>query len=225
MEELKTSSDTLFILAGAVMVLAMHSGFAFLELGTVRRREGGVLVIGCSTILEDSRLGDSIAVNGVDLTVRAMDGWSMTFDVMNETFMRSNLGELVEGDLVNLERSVTGATRMSGHIVRGVVETTCRLMSLTPDADAIIARYAVPPEYLPYIAMKGPVCVDGASLTVMGRDAESFSVSLVQYTQEHTNLTRRQPGDAINLETDIFARYVEQILEARATQAAGGIDG
>ena len=195
------------------------------ELGTVRRREGGELVIACSTILEDSRLGDSIAVNGADLTVRAMGEGSMSFDVMNETFMRSNLGELVEGDLVNLERSVTGATRLSGHIVRGVVETTCRLMSLTPDADAIIARYSVPPEYLPYIAMKGPVCVDGASLTVMGRDAESFSVSLVQYTQEHTNLTRRKPGDAINLETDIFARYVEQILEARATQAAGGIDG
>lgn len=188
------------------------------ELGTVRRREGGELVIGCSLILEDSRLGDSIAVNGVDLTVRAMDGESMSFDVMNETFRRSNLGELAVGDIVNLERSVTGATRMSGHIVRGVVETTCQLMSLTPEADAIIARYRVPSEYLRYIVMKGPVCVDGVSLTVMGRDAESFSVSLVQYTQEHTNLTRRKPGDAINLETDIFARYVEQILEARAAQ-------
>lgn len=188
------------------------------ELGTVRRREGGELVIGCSLILEDSHLGDSIAVNGVDLTVRAMDGESMSFDVMNETYRRSNLGNLVAGDIVNLERSVTGATRLSGHIVRGVVETTCELMSLTPEADAIIARYRVPAEYLRYIVMKGPVCVDGVSLTVMGRDAESFSVSLVQYTQEHTNLTRRQPGDVVNLETDIFARYVEQILEARAAQ-------
>jgi len=188
------------------------------ELGTVRRREGGELVIGCSLILDDSRLGDSIAVNGVDLTVRAMDGESMSFDVMNETFRRSNLGSLDAGEIVNLERSVTGATRLSGHIVRGVVETTCELMSLTPEADAIIARYRVPAEYLRYIVMKGPVCVDGVSLTVMGRDAESFSVSLVQYTQEHTNLTRRQPGDVVNLETDIFARYVEQILEARAAQ-------
>ncbi len=199
------------------------------ELGTVQRREGGELVIGCATIIEDSRLGDSIAVNGVDLTVRAMNGASMTFDVMNETFRRSNLGTLEVGAVVNLERSVTGATRLSGHIVRGVVETTCRLLSLTPEGDAIIARYRVPAEYLPYIAMKGPVCVDGASLTVMARDADSFSVSLVQYTQEHTNLTRRKPGDAVNLETDIFARYVEQILEARAAQQepvrAGGIDG
>ena len=190
------------------------------ELGTVRRRGGGELIIGCSLILDDSRLGDSIAVNGVDLTVRAMDAESMSFDVMNETFRRSNLGELVEGELVNLERSVTSATRMSGHTVRGVVETTCRLMSLTPEADAVIARYQVPLEYLKYIVMKGPICLDGVSLTVMGRDAESISVSLVQYTQEHTNLLRRKPGDAVNLETDIFARYVEQIveqiLEARA---------
>jgi riboflavin synthase len=106
---------------------------------------------------------------------------------------------------------------MSGHIVRGVVETTCPLDSLTPEGDAIIARYMAPPEYLRYIAMKGPVCVDGVSLTVMAKDAESFSVSLVQFTQEHTNLTRRKPGDSINLETDMIARYVEQLLEQRAT--------
>ncbi len=186
------------------------------EVGRVRSREGGELVIECSTILEDSRLGDSIAVNGVDLTVRAMDEASMTFDVMPETFRRSNLGSSRPGDRVNLERSVTGSTRLSGHIVRGVVETTCTLMSFTPEADAVIARFEVDPAYLPYIAMKGPVCVDGVSLTVMGRDERSFSVSLVQYTQEHTNLMTRKPGDAVNLETDIFARYVEQILEARA---------
>lgn len=186
------------------------------EVGAVLRHEGGVLVIGCSTILDGSGLGDSIAVNGVDLTVRTMDAASMTFDVMNETYRRSNLEGLVPGDLVNLERSVTSATRLSGHLVRGVVETTCRLHSLTPEGEAVVARYTVDPEYLKYIVMKGPVCLDGASLTVMGRDDTSFSVSLVQYTQEHTNLLRRKPGDAVNLETDIIARYVEQILESRA---------
>jgi len=186
------------------------------EVGRVRSREGGELVIECSTILEGSGLGDSIAVNGVDLTVRKMDADSMTFDVMPETFRRSNLGNVVAGARVNLERSVTGATRLSGHIVRGVVETTCTLMSLTPEADAVIARFEVDPSYLRYIVMKGPVCVDGISLTVMGRDDRSFSVSLVQYTQEHTNLMSRNAGDSINLETDIFARYVEQLLEARA---------
>ena len=189
------------------------------EVGRVRRREGGELVIECSTILEGSQLGDSIAVNGVDLTVRKMDADSMTFDVMPETFRRSNLGSASPGDLVNLERSVTGATRMSGHVVRGVVETTCTLDSLTPEGDAVIARFKTTPEYLKYIVMKGPVCVDGVSLTVMARDDESFSVSLMQYTQEHTNLMHRKPGDQINLETDIFARYVEQLLEARAATA------
>ena len=187
------------------------------EVGSVQRAEDGVLVIACSTVLEETRLGDSIAVNGVDLTVRAMDGGSLTFDVMPETFRRSDLGAARPGDRVNLERSVRPTDRLSGHIVRGVVETTCVLDSLTPEAEAVIARYRTPAEYLRYIVVKGPVCVDGVSLTVMARDAESFSVSLVQYTQAHTTLTQRRPGDAVNLETDIFARYVEQILEARAT--------
>ena len=190
------------------------------EVGRVRARDGGVLVIECHTILEDSQLGDSIAVNGVDLTVRKMDSDSMTFDVMPETFRRSNLVELEAGAYVNLERSVTGATRMSGHVVRGVVETTCVLDSFTPEGEAIIARFKADPEYLKYIVMKGPVCVDGISLTVMGRDEESFSVSLVQYTQEHTNLRHRKPGDRINLETDIFARYIDQLLEAREAAKA-----
>ena len=189
------------------------------EVGEVRAREGGELVIACRTILEDVALGDSIAVNGVDLTVRTIGDDSLSFDVMPETFRRSNLGEAAPGARVNLERSVRPLDRLSGHIVRGVVETTCRLDSLTPEGEAIIARYRPPADYLPYILMKGPVCLDGASLTVMARDEESFSVSLVQYTQEHTNLTSRQPGDSINLETDLLARYIEQLLEARSQGA------
>ena len=189
------------------------------EVGEVRTREGGELVIACRTILEDVALGDSIAVNGVDLTVRTIGDDSLSFDVMPETFRRSNLGEAAPGARVNLERSVRPLDRLSGHIVRGVVETTCTLISLTPEDEAIIARYRPPAEYLPYILMKGPVCLDGASLTVMARDGESFSVSLVQYTQEHTNLTSRQPGDSINLETDLLARYIEQLLEARSQGA------
>jgi riboflavin synthase len=187
------------------------------EVGTVQQAAGGVLVIECMTVLEGTQLGDSIAVNGVDLTVRRMDDASLTFDVMPETFRRSNLAEAQPGDRVNLERSVRPTDRLSGHIVRGVVEATCVLDSLTPEDEAVIARYRTPPEYLRYIVMKGPVCVDGVSLTVMARDEQSFSVSLVQYTQEHTNLTARRPGASINLETDILARYVEQLLAERAT--------
>lgn len=192
------------------------------EVGTVISREDGALVIGCSTILEGTQLGDSIAVNGVDLTVRTIADGSLAFDVMNETYHRSNLGDLEAGARVNLERSVTPETRLSGHVVRGVVETTCRLHSFTPDGDAIIARYEVDPEYLPYIVMKGPICLDGVSLTVMGRDDRTVSVSLVQYTQEHTNLLDRSPGDRVNLETDILARYVEQLLDQLLAARAPG---
>ena len=192
------------------------------EVGVVRSREGGELVIGCSLILGGTKHGDSIAINGVDLTVRAMDGVALTFDVMPETFRRSNLGAAEPGDRVNLERSVRPQDRLSGHIVRGVVEGVCTLVSLTPEGDAVIARYRPGPAFMPYILMKGPVCLDGASLTVMERDEETFAVSLVRYTQEHTNLTSREPGDSINLETDILARYVEQLLAARGGAATGG---
>ncbi|MXW35716.1 MAG: riboflavin synthase [Chloroflexi bacterium] len=191
------------------------------EVGTVRSRVGGELVIECSEINEDTQLGDSIAINGVDLTVRSMDDHSMTFDVMPETFRRSNLGDSQAGDRVNLERSVRPMDRLSGHIVRGVVETTCELVSMTPEADALIVRYRPDPDYLQYVLMKGPVCLDGASLTVMAKDEDTFSVSLVQYTQEHTNLTSRKPGDSINLETDIIARYIEQLLDARSAGSTG----
>jgi riboflavin synthase len=194
------------------------------EVGTVRHHQGGELVIACDTVRSDAQLGDSIAVNGVDLTVRTIDDDALRFDLMNETYRRSNFGELVEGTEVNLERSVHAATRLSGHIVRGVVETTCVLESLTPEGESIIARYTVAPDHLKFIVMKGPVCTDGVSLTVVARDEASFSVSIVQYTQQHTNLTRRQIGDNINLETDIFARYVEQLLEARKATPSVGID-
>ncbi len=190
------------------------------EVGAIRRQQGGELVIECHEILDGTAPGDSIAVNGVDLTVRAMDGDSLTFDVMPETYRLTNLEGIEAGATVNLERSVTGATRLSGHIVRGVVETTCTLESLTPEGEAVIARFETDPAYLRFIVMKGPVCVDGVSLTVTARDERSFSVSLVQYTQEHTNLMSRNPGARINLETDIFARYVEQLLEQRAATGA-----
>ena len=185
------------------------------EVGTVHSHQNGTLAIRCDRIREDAALGDSIAINGVDLTISTIADTTLSFDVMTETYRRANLTELGSGDAVNLERSVSASTRLSGHIVRGVVETTCTLDSFTPEGEALIARYLVEPEFLKFIVMKGPVAIDGVSLTVMRRDAESFAVSLVQYTQQNTNLTRRQVGDQINLETDIFARYVELLLKER----------
>lgn len=188
------------------------------EVGTVVEAGEGTLRIRAPLILEDAKLGDSIAINGVDLTVAEITGQTFFANLMPETYRRSNLKDLKAGDIVNLERSVRPSDRLSGHIVRGVVEAVCTLDSFTPEGEAIITRFLAPPEYLKYMVVKGPVCVDGISLTIVAKDAESFSVSLVQYTQEHTNLVRRQPGDRINLETDILARYVEQLLEDRATR-------
>ena len=191
------------------------------EVGIVAESAPGSLWIHAPLILSDAKLGDSIAINGVDLTVAEMRGDTFFANLMPETYRRSNLSELQAGDLVNLERSVRPMDRLSGHIVRGVVEATCTLDSMTPEGEAIITKFLAPPEYLKYIAVKGPICVDGISLTVVAKDHESFSVSLVQYTQEHTNLKSRKAGDKINLETDILARYVEQILESReASQEA-----
>jgi len=185
------------------------------ETGTVRVAEEGRLIIEAKKALWGTNLGDSIAINGVDLTVAYMDEESFEANVMPETYRRSNLGALKSGDLVNLERAMPLGGRMGGHLMRGVVEATGTLVSLTPEADAVLARYSAPPDILRYVIVKGPIAIDGASLTVVDKDETSFVVSLVQYTQENTNLTRRKPGDRVNLESDIIARYVDQMLTER----------
>jgi riboflavin synthase len=187
------------------------------EVGAVLEASEGRLRVACSVVRDGTRRGDSIAINGVDLTVVDINGESLAFDCMPETYRRSNLGQLRPDDPVNLERSLQPMSRLSGHIVRGVVEATGELLSLTPESDAIIARYRAPPDILRHTVVKGPITVDGVSLTVVDKDAESFSVSLVQFTQEHTNLTRKKPGDSINLESDIIARYVDELLSERGS--------
>ena len=181
----------------------------------MREAERGVLRIAAPQILADAHLGDSIAINGVDLTIAERDGETFLANVMPETYRRSNLEALNTGDRVNLERSLRPTDRLSGHIVRGVVEGTGVLLELRLEEDALIATYSASPELLRFMVVKGPVCVDGASLTIVAKSDTTFSVSLVQYTQQHTNLTQREPGDQVNLETDILARYVGQLLEDR----------
>ena len=185
------------------------------ELGTVRETREGRMIIDCKKVLLGTNLGDSIAVNGCDLTCTYLEQDGFHANVMPESYRRTNLGELKPGDVVNLERAMTLAQRIGGHLVRGVVEATGTLLSLTPEAGAIIARYQAPPEILRYTVVKGPITIDGVSLTVIDKTADSFAVSLVEYTQQHTNLTRRRPGDRVNLESDIIARYVGQLLEER----------
>lgn len=188
------------------------------ELGEIVEARPGMLRIRAPHVLEDARLGDSIAVNGVDLTVAGLDGTTFLAHLMPETYRRSNLGELRPGDQVNLERSVRPTDRLSGHIVRGVVEGVGTVRALEPDGDALIVRIEAPRELLRYMVVKGPVAVDGISLTIIAKDEGSFSVSLVQYTQEHTTLAKRKPGERVNLETDIMARYVEQFVEEYVRQ-------
>lgn len=185
------------------------------EVGQVREAAEGRLVIACRLVLDDTKAGDSIAINGVDLTVVHIEDDALHFDCMPETYRRSNLGELRPGDPVNLERSLQPTSRLSGHIVRGVVEATGRLLSLAPEGDAVIARYEAPADILRHCVVKGPITVDGASLTVVAKDERSFSVSLVQYTQKHTNHVRKTSGDSVNLESDIIARYVDELLSTR----------
>jgi len=187
------------------------------EAGEVLSADEGVLRIGARIVLGDAKLGDSIAINGVDLTVNELDDASFAAHVMPETYRRSNLGELKAGDHVNLERSVRPTDRLSGHIVRGVVEGRATVDSFTPETDAIIARFKTPAELLRYMVVKGPVAIDGASLTIIDKTADTFAVSLVQYTQAHTTLLGKQPGDSVNIETDIIARYVEAMLGDRAS--------
>ena len=190
------------------------------ELGTITSNVEGEIAIKAKIVLWGTNLGDSISVNGVDLTAKYFDEEGFIANVMPETYRRSNLGDLKAGDLVNLERSLQLAGRISGHLVRGVVEETATIDSFTPEAEAIILRINATPAILRYIVMKGPVAIDGISLTVMAKDDHSFSVSLVQYTQDHTNLHTKGPGDRVNLESDIFARYVEAMLEDRGAIAA-----
>src|SRR5262249_55168337 len=162
------------------------------EVGHVTEAGAGVLRIAATTILTDAKLGDSIAINGVDLTVAEMDAESFVANVMPETYRRSNLGQLRIGDRGNLERSVRPNDRLSGHIVRGVVEGMATVHSCTPEADAMVVRFTTPPELLRYMVVKGPVTIDGASLTIIDKTADSFAVSLVQYTQAHTTLMQKK---------------------------------
>jgi riboflavin synthase len=187
------------------------------EIGQVVEADSGVLRIRARQVLKDAKLGDSIAINGVDLTVAELEGDWFKSNVMPETYRRSNLGLLKPGDGVNLERSVRPTDRLSGHIVRGVVEGTATIQSMEPEGDAMIVRFRTPPELLRYMVVKGPVAIDGTSLTIIDKTADTFAVSLVQYTLEHTNILRKGVGDSVNIETDIIARYVETLFPALAT--------
>lgn len=186
------------------------------EIGIVERIERfGIapLTVRCSTVLERTRIGDSIAVNGVCLTVAALGERSFTAHLQPITSLRSNLGSLRVGDAVNLERALAVGERIGGHDVQGHVDATGRVVSSTRSGAAVIVRIAAPPEVLRYIVERGFIAVDGASLTVARLRPDGFDVSLVHHTQAAITLSRKQPGAVVNLEGDVIARYVERFAE------------
>jgi len=184
------------------------------EVGSVRAVTAGRIALAATIVLEGTGLGDSILVNGVCLTAAEVTAEGFSADVVPETFRRTNLGALRPGHPVNLERALPVTGRLGGHIVQGHIEGTAELVGLVPDgADGVIYRFRPPPGLLPYIVSKGFIAIDGVSLTVVECAASEFSVTLIPFTRSHTNLGARRPGDTVNLETDIVARYVERFLQ------------
>jgi riboflavin synthase len=185
------------------------------EIGRAKENGGSSLIIEAAASLDGLKLGDSIAVNGTCLTVMAMDEGSFSVDTMPETLRRTNLGLLTPGAPVNLEQALTLSTPLGGHITQGHVDATGSLVSTDPEGDALMMRFEAPPQVMKYVVEKGFIAVDGISLTVVEWDESSFTVSVVRYTQDNTNLGVRKPGDVVNLEVDILAKYAEKLLAAR----------
>jgi riboflavin synthase len=167
-------------------------------------------------VAKDAAHGESIAVNGVCLTVVAVDGDLFTADVMRETLVRSTLGELTEGDPVNLERAATLATRMGGHLVQGHVDGVGTVVDRRPSANWQDVTIALPAGLDRYVVEKGSVTVDGVSLTVTSVEEGRFSVSLIPTTLELTTLGSRPVGSRVNIEVDLLAKYVEKLLGSRS---------
>ena len=174
------------------------------------------LTISGPTVVAGAGHGDSIAVNGVCLTVVDTDGTSFTADVMAETLARSSLGALVAGSRVNLERPVTLADRLGGHLVQGHVDGTGSIVSRAPAEHWELVRISLPADLARYVVEKGSITVDGVSLTVVEVGPDWFTVSLIPTTLELTTLGRKQAGEPVNLEVDIIAKYVEKLMEARS---------
>jgi riboflavin synthase len=183
------------------------------EIGTIREASAYWLLIEATKVLEGTMVGDSIAVNGVCLTVTSRGDSAFGVDVMPETLRRSNLGSLCHGDSVNLERALELGGRLGGHLVLGHVDDVGTVVMLKHEEHARVMRISASTRLMLYIAEKGFITVDGVSLTVVDFNQYSFDVSLVAYTLEHTTLGAKRPGDVVNLEADVIAKYVQRLKE------------
>ena len=198
------------------------------ETGTVRNIKKGansaVLTIGAASVLKDMKLGDSIAVNGICLTVTSYTSTGFTADVMHETIQRSSLNSLHSGAMVNLERAMPADGRFGGHIVTGHIDGTGIIRRIKRDDNAVWYNIRATPEILRYIVEKGSIAVDGISLTVAKVSDVDFSISVIPHTANHTTLAGKRVGDTVNLENDCVGKYIEKFLgkPAQSTKLSKG---
>ena len=186
------------------------------EVGKIKNIQGGTnykLTIGASKILEDIHLGDSIAVNGICLTVISWDNGSFTVDVMRETLERTSLHKLRAGSFVNLERALAANGRFGGHIVSGHIDGTGEIINIRRDAIAVWYKIKTSEKIMEFIIEKGSIAIDGISLTVAKVDRSAFYVSVIPHTLENTILLRKKAGDIVNLENDIVGKYIKSFTD------------
>ena len=197
------------------------------ELGIIRamdrRTDSIVLTIEAHTVLEGTRIGDSIAVNGVCLTVTSLNDTSFTADVMHETMRRTSFCELRTGSPVNLERAMQVGGRLGGHIVSGHIDGTGHVSRIENDGIARVITISIPKDMAPFIVEKGSITIDGISLTVGCAGSSQFSVSIIPHTMSHTTLMGKHPGAIVNLETDIVGKYIHRFMETGPVESPKGV--
>lgn len=181
------------------------------EVGTVAKIGPNGMTVRAAKVMEDLKLGDSVAVNGACLTAVSQSEKEFSVDLSPETMRRTSLGDLGPGSPVNLERALRLSDRLGGHIVQGHVDGTGKVMSVKPDGDSTVISVRAPKRLMPYIVEKGFIAVDGISLTVVKRGTSSFTLAVIPFSLENTNLSQISVGDRVSLETDIVAKYVENL--------------
>ena len=196
------------------MFTGLVQGVGHLAARTARGGDARLRIANGTLPLADAQLGESIAVNGVCLTVVAFDGTAFEADASNETLALTTLGALPVDAPLNLERALRASDRLGGHLVSGHVDGVGKVLAIEPDARAQRWRFAAPQSLLRYIAKKGSICVDGTSLTVNEVDEHGFEVALVPHTVAHTAFQATRAGDPVNIEVDQVARYVERLLSS-----------
>ncbi|KMY54334.1 riboflavin synthase subunit alpha [Bacillus sp. FJAT-27231] len=197
------------------------------EIGTIEevlaRTQSLQLTIAASKVLEDVRLGDSIAVNGVCLTVTSFTAERFTVDVMPETFQDTSLSKINRGSKVNLERAMAANGRFGGHFVSGHVDGVGTITGKKQVENALYVDIAYPSELAPYLMTKGSVALDGTSLTIFYVSEKELTISLIPHTQEETILAKKAIGDPVNIECDMLAKYVERMLNRKAEKPASNV--